>query len=346
MDAPAVATTDFFAYLLRYPVAVESVTATLLRHAEIGAILRNAREGLWQGLLHAPEPVASLSRVEKRALIIQAGLLRGFNMALIVAWRPTGDSLVDLESFYPGFTAYAIAFARSHADDQSDDDAADDDSRAVVHAFEQDAKRLLRLGLSHGYGLGMLISDALDADAAGAGAAVGGPATLPVISRDDPVQAQICEGWIEALGRDGLHAAVGDLLSDQSTNRIIEGALTTVSRQHPLAVPETMERFSDAFVVEMLAFLLRWWADVGLRCRLQTLRGGASLPSGRQARERYRVGAWLSAYTRDWATGELDDIRASMADATELRVGLVQRARLAVAFGILIGHAVDRRGGG
>ncbi len=338
MNSSIAATPELFAYLLRFPTAVESVTAALLRSTETSAVLASARDTLWQGLLNAPEPVAAMSRADKRSLSVQAGLLRGFSMGLIIAWRPTSDSLAELEDSYPGFTAYGITLAGVHAGEPGRDTGAED-SRAFVQALELEAKRLLWLGLRHGYGLAMLISDALDAESTGGG--IGGPATLPIVSRDDPAHVRLATEWIRSVGQRGIYVAVGDLLSDTTVLRVVEGALTAVSRQHPIAVPATIERYSDPFLTEMVAFLLRWWADVGLRCRLQLVLGSSLLPDGQETRQRYAVGSWLSAYAHEWAIGELPNLRATIADDEELRAGLVQRARLAVALGLLLGQALD-----
>lgn len=105
-----------YAAALEQPGMVLAAADAQLRRAEAREVVESAFDSLWHTVFasNSGDDAGSLplDPAQKSWLLLHAGLLRGFNLAVITTWRPSGDTLALLDEFYPGFVGYGEALHR------------------------------------------------------------------------------------------------------------------------------------------------------------------------------------------------------------------------------------------
>ncbi|MBI2942056.1 MAG: hypothetical protein HYY04_16620 [Chloroflexi bacterium] len=288
------------------PERLEALTDWYSRRPELARVLVSSVDHLWQAIVTCGESGASDLRPgadEKRALLAHAGLLRGINLAMIVSWRPSGDTPVELEVFYPGFLAFAEASVVSLvARAITGESGASPDSRAYVHEVAARSRLLLATALRRGYGAGLAI-DAGTIEPAGVAPAVGQTAIA---------LASIVPTALRSLGQTAL--------ADPETRSAVKTAVLADSRRRPLAIPANIARYSPPFLTLMLGSLLRRWMEVGLA----TGEAGAGIAP---------LAGCLDDLACAWARIELDQVAGHLEHSLELRLFLADLTLTATAAG-------------
>ncbi len=341
-----------YAAALRRPELVERAAAAYLRWPEATQVLDGSLDTLWRSILAPDEPDAAalpLDPAQKSWLLLHAGLLRGFNLALITAWRPSGDTLGALDGLYPGLLAYGEGLLSRATAGLGDLRVPPGGDRDAVGQVTVRARRLLRLGLERGYGLGFLVDAAL---AVGRDGEYQPPGDLAAAllrevgdegKGDDPTLVAAADGLAAQLDRAGRQRVLGDLMGQPATRVALETTVARQSRVRPLAVPASIARFSSPYICTMLAFLLRWWLGVGLRLALAVRLGLADLPARGIVWERYPVRLWLAEQAHRWAREEVAEVHALAGNATELRWRLAYLAQTMAAVGWALAAELDSR---
>ena len=336
-----------YAAALERPEIVERAAGAYARWPEAAEVLGGSLDSLWQMILAPDDSTPRLEHEQKAWLLLHAGLLRGFNLAAITTWRPSADSLPELDGLYPGLVAFGEALhtrrhrtlvvrtARHHADD-----------RRFVESVTAEARSLLRLGLEQGYGLGFLVDAALDGpmvppDAPAAGVAA---LLLPLVETtpadDDPGLLAIAESWQGARSHPDRATLLSETLALPRSRRALEEAIGRASRARPLAVPANLGRYSRAFVCTLLAYLLRWWVTVGLRLGLVESDGDVEAPPEAVC-HRYPIRHWLAERSIVWAREEVGEVLRLAVEPSSLRWQVVYLAQQYCAVGCRLARALD-----
>lgn len=354
-----------YAAALAQPDLLDRASRAYRRWPEAIEVLEGSLDHLWNSILtpeDAAEATAPLAPVQKSWLLVHAGLLRGFNLALITTWRQSGDSLERLEALYPGFVEHGDALHSIATQIGAADRLAPPrtDDRRAVGLITVSARQLLRLGLDRGYGLGFLVDAVLDARAAAresSGLSAASPATGPIGDKwtvaelatlldaidsttraDDPRQIAAIS-WTRDLDHVSRREALL-LLSGADDYQLLGETVARQSLARPLTVPAALARYSPAYVKTMVAYLMRRWLTVGLRLGAREMWGLDDLPSLELLWGRLRIAGWLNEQARAWAGEETPEVIALAADPAALRWRLADLTQAMVAIGWRIGRTV------
>jgi hypothetical protein len=337
-----------FAAVLQRPELVERAARAYSRWPESAEVLGGSLDSLWRTILAPDSESPTLEREQKAWLLLHAGLLRGFNLALITAWRPSGDTLPALEAAYPGLLGFGEALHSQSRDlwvPRTSQHHVDD--RRVVESVTAEARALLQRGLERGYGLGFLVDAALDGPRIPPDSPPAAVATLllPLVetspSDDDPGLRAVAESWPGGLTRADRSAILAGVLADPLSRHTLEAAIGRETRARPLAVPANLDRYSPAYVCTHLAYLLRWWAAVGLRLGHAEAEEEATPPSVEATWHRYPIRHWLAAKSIAWAREETGEVIRLSGVAASLRWQLVYLAQQYCAVGWSLARALE-----
>jgi hypothetical protein len=313
------------------PTLAEQAAQQYLGWPETHQLLDGSVQNLWRNILTPDETegLLPLSPEQKGWLLFYAGALRGFNLALITAWRTTADTIEGTDALYPGFAGHcAIAHALAASERPSPLPGRRDD-RHVAEEVTRGSLEMIRVGLDHGYGLGFVLDSAL-ADRPG------GSAMAAVA----PIQAAIELGQrlrprgagdgaaVRALSRltpvDRQRIAA-DALADEGVRRGISAHIAAISQARPMAVPATVGRFSWGYVTTMMAYSVRWWLTAGLELATR----GADLAG--EAPGATDVGPGLGDLAIEWARQDLAVVAPVLDKPDELRWRLATLAEATTA---------------
>lgn len=337
-----------YAAAIERPEIVERAAGAYSCWPEAAEVLGGSLDSLWQMILAPDDGGPRLEREQKAWLLLHAGILRGFNLAAITTWRPSADSLVELDQLYPGLVAFGEALhARRHSSLVARTAGYHADDRRVVESVTAEARSLLQVGLEQGYGLGFLVDAALegpnippDAPAAGVAALL-----LPLVETapadDDPGLLAVAEGFRGARSHAGRAALLSEALAAPRSRRALETAIGRASRARPLAVPANLGRYSRAYVCTLLAYLLRWWVTVGLRLGLVEEDGSVEPARPEAVCHRYPIRNWLAEQSIVWAREEVGEVLRLAGESSSLRWQLVYLAQQYCVVGWRLARALD-----
>lgn len=338
-----------YADALTEPELALRVTRAYREYAPARQVLDGSLDSLWRSVLtadaessldpsEAPAISSGLDDSQKTWLLLIAGLLRGFNLSIITSWRKSGDDLAALGTLYPGFFAYSETFfLQARRELESPAVRALDlagkplDEKRAFERIAENARAIIRLGLERGYGLGFLIDSALWPKAKREpseliGAALGD-------AREDDLSQVMIAGWLfETLDPPSRQEA-RYLLSGITDWQLLDRVLADESRERPLAVPESIGRFSVEYFETMLAYLYFWWLEVGLRMGLAERQGRISLDPRGVVWERLRVRNAVVMAARGWASEDSAQTFRLTANPMALRYSLAGRAKDMAAIG-------------
>lgn len=343
-----------FAAALDQPRIVERVAASCLDWTEATQVLDGALESLWRVVLAPDDPVdgdlPSLDPAQKAWFLVHAGLMRGFNLAVITAWRPSGDTPNALDSLYPGFLDYGDSLVAGELRAGVNLAPPLGDDRARVDAVAGEARRLLRLGLRHGYGLGFLVDAALGGEAEDGGSPDRRLSRLldqvAPSDPDDPDLAGLAASLAERWTAGGRREPLERLIADAAASELLSARVSLESRARPLAVPSSIARFSAPFVCTMLGYLARWWLAVGLKMAAEC---GPDLPGPTRwtsVWSRYPIRGCLSSRALAWAREATTGVLEIAGDDAALRWSLAHLSHEMAAIGWSLGRELDSRSSG
>lgn len=337
-----------YAAALERPELVERATGAYSRWPEAAEVLGSSLDSLWRAILLPEDDGPRLAREQKAWLLLHAGLLRGFNLAMITAWRPSADSLADLDKLYPGLLAFGETLhARSRTVLVARTAQHHVDDRRVVESVTAESRALLQLGLERGYGLGFLVDAALDApiippDAPAVAVAA---LLLPMIETtaedDDPGLRSIAERWNGAESHARRAELLSEMLARTRSRHALEAAIGRASRARPLAVPGNVGRYSRAYVCTLLAYLLRWWVTIGLRLRPAEAEEPAEWQSVETIWLRYPIRHWLAERSIVWAREEAGEVIRLAGEPSSLRWQIVYLAQQYCTVGCRLARTLE-----
>jgi hypothetical protein len=335
----SLALTLAYSLALRQPDLTTSLAVERLVTPEAGEVLRGSLDTLWRNILTpdsegAPPP---LDVSQKSWLLVHAGLLRGFNLAIITCWRESGDTLPDLNRLYPGFLEYGEALHTTALRDVDRLAATPgEDQRRIVERVAAESRALLDLGLRRGYGLGFLVDLALQVPLLKNGGlehlmdALRDAVTVRALSDDSSV-AEVAARWSAPLTRVDRHRVLDDLGANAQARGRFQAMMAEASLNRPLVVPAAISRYSPAFVRTMLAYLIGWWFATGLA----EPGTGEPRPPARAVTiwRQFPIRRWVEAQALAWAREEDAELLALAADPTALRWRLAELAQVSAALG-------------
>ena len=327
---------------LRQPDLAAALSVEREGAPEVAEVLLGSRDHLWRSIL-TPDDGGStatpLDPTNKSWLLLHAGLLRGVNLALITAWRTSGDSLEDLQRLYPGFLEFGAALHAVVGRDASRLAAVSGDDRQAVRRVAEESRALLDQGLRRGYSLGFLLDLALandsdiDDGAAGVDASVLLRRMLAArVIPDDAETAATLAANGAVFVREEAQVALEGVLRSPDARARFEAAIGEVSQVRPLAVPANIAKYSEAFVCSMLSYLIGWWFAVGLTAG--SAGGAPTTPAAVfSIWRRYSVRRWVEEQSLIWARQEAPETLVVAPDADALRWRLAGLTQCAAALG-------------
>jgi hypothetical protein len=345
-----------FIHLAARPqLSYEAADRWLELNPETREVLSGALRTLWRTLnedsnvLGNSEEPTPMTKDARRELLVQAGMLRGINLALITNWRPSADTVEELEALYGGSVALLATFSQMLAVTLARSDATYSSlagTREYVLKINERAKQALSTAIMVGYGTGFLVSDALDltpelTDGILANEDPAATVGIPALPVDSAEQVRLLELHADALTPTTVREELRILLEEPRTHAAAERAMLEVSRYHPVSVPRNAPHYSVQFVEDMLTFLLRWWLGVGLRVHVQILNGASSLPAEREALDIYQVGRWLTKYSRRWARSAANQFLADSAEPERSREHVFTLIQTALVSGRWLAMKID-----
>jgi hypothetical protein len=345
-----------FAHLAANPqLSYEAAERWLELNPETREVLSGALKTLWRALNEESnvfgdsDQPTPMSKDARRELLVQAGMLRGTNLALITNWRPSADTVEELEALYGGSVALLGTFSQTMAAALARSDATYSNlagTREYVLKVNERAKQALSAALMVGYGTGFLVSDALELapDLASVLLATENPvgaATIDIVPADDADQVRLLELHAGTLTSAAVRDELRTLLEEPRTRAAAERAMLEVSRCHPVSLPRNAPHYSIQFVEDMLTFLLRWWLGVGLRVHVQMRNGAPSLPTEREALAIYGVARWLTKYSRRWSQSASTQFLADSGDPERSREHVFTLIQTALVSGHWLATQID-----
>ena len=312
---------------------------------ETNQVLDGSVQHLWRSILtpEQAEGLPPLSARQKSWLLFHAGALRGFNLALITAWRQTADTIETTDQLYPGFAGHCaiahevVSAHRGYVLTGSGDD------RAVAERVTRGALDLLGIGIEQGYGLGLIVDSALSGAPAGSGIEPAAPAqaaraiTERLRGTADDRSGPLLRALLAMRPADQHRLADETLASPEVRQRLLRH-VETVSGSRPLAVPSTIGRFSWPYVTTMLAYFVRWWLAAGAILAWRQ----PDLPVGQPRSTAPGMPAGLHDLAIEWARQELPAVVAVLDQPAALRWRLSALAETMTALGW---HAAGGRTG-
>jgi len=249
----------------------ETATRAYLGWPEANQVLDGSVRSLWRSILTPDETegLLPLSPEQKSWLLFHAGALRGFNLALITAWRPTADTLEGTDVLYPGFSGHCAITHALVASEWPVLMPGRRDDRGEAERVTRGSLEMIRTGLEHGYGLGFVVDAALD-DGPGGGPITPASPTLAaaaIAKRLGGRGVGHLAPAIRSLARlrpDERRRLAAETLADAAAGGAVRRHIAAVSQARPMAVPATVGRFSWGYVATMLAYASRWWIMAGI----------------------------------------------------------------------------------